>query len=76
MHGNTQIVLLYNGILGDRRPDSGNVLTHAVWQAIVDTLPAHDGPRLIYGEACRLSVARRRQVNLEFRQIPYEIRMR
>lgn len=75
-HGNTQLILLYNGILGDRRPAGGNVLTHAVWHAILERLPGHDGPRLIYGEACRLSDAKRRQLNIEFRQIPYEIRMR
>ncbi len=47
------IYLLYNGVLGDRRPESGNVLTHAVAQE----LPPHPdgaGPRIVFGEACRL----------------------
>ena len=72
----TAIVLLYNGILGDRRPDGGNVLTQAVWKAIVETLPKHCGPRVIYGEACRLSAAKLKSLNAVFRQIPYDIRMR
>ena len=72
----TAIILLYNGILGDKRPQAGNVLTHAIWNGILAQLPAHDGPRLIYGEACRLSPQRLRQLNVVFKQIPYDIRMR
>lgn len=75
-HNGTAIVLLYNGILGDRRPEGGNVLTQAVWKAIVETLPTHNGPRVIYGEACRLSPTRLKSLNAVFRQIPYDIRMR
>jgi adenine-specific DNA-methyltransferase len=75
-HSDTALILLYNGILGDRRPQGGNVLTQAVWTAILDTLPAHAGPRIIYGEACRLSPARLRQLGVTFKQIPYDIRMR
>ena len=67
---------MYNGILGDRRPEGGNVLTQQVWRAILDVLPPHRGPRVIYGEACRLSPARLKQLNVRFRQIPYDIRMR
>lgn len=76
VNNGTAIILLYNGILGDRRPDGGNVLTQAVWKAIVEVLPPHQGPRMIYGEACRLSAARLRTLNATFRQIPYDIRMR
>ncbi len=75
-HNNTAYVLLYNGILGDRRPEGGNVLNQQVWKAILDVLPPHRGPRVIYGEACRLSPARLKQLNVRFRQIPYDIRMR
>jgi len=76
VHNGTAVILLFNGILGDRRPEGGNVLTRDVWKAIVGTLPAHDGPRVIYGEACRLSPALLRALNATFRQIPYDIRMR
>jgi adenine-specific DNA-methyltransferase len=72
----TAVILLYNGILGDRRPQAGNVLTHAIWNGILAQLPPHAGPRVIYGEACRLSPHRLKQLNIVFKQIPYDIRMR
>ena len=75
-HDGVAYILLYNGILGDRRPQGGNVLTQQVWKAILDVLPPHRGPRVIYGEASRLSPARLKQLNLAFHQIPYDIRMR
>jgi adenine-specific DNA-methyltransferase len=72
----TAIILLYNGILGDKRPQAGNVLTTPIWNGILAQLPAHDGPRIIYGEACRLSAQRLKQLGVTFKQIPYDIRMR
>jgi adenine-specific DNA-methyltransferase len=74
--GDTALVLLYNGILGDRRPQGGNVLTSAVWEHMRALLPAHAGRWLIYGEATRMTEPRRRAEGIEFRQIPYDIRMR
>ena len=72
----TAIYLLYNGILGDRRPESGNVLTLAVLQAL-KALPVkgapHTGPLVVYGEACRLGPARLAAEGLVFRQVPYEL---
>ncbi len=76
VHGDTALFLLFNGILGDRRPQGGNVLTNAVLSSVLDTLPAHTGPRIIYGEACRLSPSRLRQLGVTFKQIPYDIRTR
>jgi adenine-specific DNA-methyltransferase len=76
VHEGTAVVLLYNGILGDRRPQGGNVLTHAVWQDLQALLPEHAGPWRIYGEASRITPAMLKRLNLEFRQIPYDIRMR
>lgn len=67
--------LLYNGILGDRRPAGGNVLTHAVLEAIKGIYP-HDGPRVIYGETTRLGAARLAAENIVFKQIPYDVKMR
>jgi adenine-specific DNA-methyltransferase len=66
------VYLLYNGILQDKRPGGGNVLT----QAVLSTLPKHDGPKVIYGAACRLSPSRLKRQNIVFKQIPYEIRGR
>lgn len=67
----TAVYLLYNGILKDKRVDGGNVLT----QAVLDALPKHDGPRIIYGAACRFSLARLKRENIIFKQIPYQIRI-
>ena len=64
--------LLFNGVLGDKRPAGGNVLTSAV----LDSLPAHDGPKVIYGESCRLGEARLRREGITFKQVPYEIKVR
>ena len=64
--------LLYNGILGDNRPESGNVLTTKV----VACLPPHDGPKVIFGEGCLLSDERLKSREIMFRQIPYDIKAR
>ena len=67
----TAYYLLFNGVLGDKRPDGGNVLTADV----LAELPKHDGPRVIFGEACRLGAARLKRENVTFRQIPYQIKV-
>jgi adenine-specific DNA-methyltransferase len=72
VHGGVALYLLYNGILHDRRPESGNVLTRAV----LDALEAHDGPRTIYGESSRLSPATLKRLNITFKQTPYDVRAR
>ena len=71
--------LLFNGILGDKRPASGNVLTQAVLDALLAlhaTMPEPAAPLLVYGEACRLGVERLKQANVTFRHIPYDVRAR
>lgn len=67
----TAYYLLFNGILGDKTPDGGNVLTGKV----LADLPAHDGPRVIFGEGCRLSDARLKRERITFKQLPYEIKV-
>src|SRR5208337_5577643 len=47
-YNGTAIYLLYNGILGDKTPQGGNVLTRAV----LSGLPPFDGPKVIYGTSC------------------------
>ena len=54
VHNGQAVYLLYNGVLGDRRPAGGNVLTGAV-SARLPPHPAGRGPRVVYGEACRLA---------------------
>ena len=71
-HNETAYYLLYNGILGDKRPDGGNVLTRKV----LEELPAHDGPRVIYGECSRLGAATLKQLGITFKQTPYDVKAR
>jgi adenine-specific DNA-methyltransferase len=71
IYNGTAYYLLYNGILRDRRPQSGNVLTRAV----LDFLPLHDGKKIIYGETSRLGQARLDAEQITFKQIPYDVRV-
>ena len=65
------IYLLYNGILGDRSIDGGNVLTAPV----LAELPRHDGPKTIYAAACRLGPNRLERERIQFKQTPYGLRV-
>ena len=64
------IFLLYNGILKDKNPKNGNVLTREV----LAMLPKFDGEKVIYGTGCRLSDARLKAERITFKQIPYDLR--
>jgi adenine-specific DNA-methyltransferase len=71
--------LLFNGILGDKRPASGNVLTREVLDALLAlhaTTPDPTAPLLVFGEACRLGPARLEQAKVTFRHIPYDVKAR
>jgi len=72
VHDGIGYYLLYNGILGDKRPDGGNVLTRKV----LADLPAHDGTKVIYGESSRLSAETLRQLGITFKQTPYDVKAR
>lgn len=63
--------LLYNGILKDTNPETGNVLTVDVLR----TLPPYGGPRIIYADGCLLPSDRLKQEKITFRQIPYEVKV-
>jgi site-specific DNA-methyltransferase (adenine-specific)/adenine-specific DNA-methyltransferase len=67
----TGYYLLFNGILGDKTPEGGNVLTGKVLAG----LPAHNGTKVIFGEGCRLGDARLRREQITFKQLPYEIKV-
>ena len=69
---NTAYYLLYNGILGDKKPQNGNVLTSKVLQL----LPAFEGKKVIYGESCLLGKDKLKDLNIIFKQIPYDLRGR
>ncbi len=74
-HNGTAYYLLYNGILGDRRPNSGNVLTRQLLSWLLETYP-HDGPKVIYGESSRIGAERLALAGVTFKQIPYDILQR
>jgi len=71
-HNGTAYYLLYNGILGDKRPDGGNVLTAKV----LNELPTHNGQKVIYGEACRIGASRLKDLDIIFKQTPYDLKAR
>jgi adenine-specific DNA-methyltransferase len=72
VHNDTAYYLLYNGILGDKRPAGGNVLTGKV----LGSLARHDGPKVIYGECTSLGEERLRREGVVFKQIPYDVKRR
>jgi adenine-specific DNA-methyltransferase len=72
VHEGRAVYLLYNGILGDKRPAAGNVLTSAVLAAMQSHC-WHEGPKVVYGEACLLGDARLRSAGISFRQLPHAV---
>lgn len=71
-HGGVAYYLLYNGVLGDRRPEGGNVLTSKT----LSILPPYHGPKIVYGETSRLSRDKLRSMDITFKQIPYDLKAR
>jgi adenine-specific DNA-methyltransferase len=72
VHNETAFYLLYNGILGDKTPTGGNVLTARVLRE----LPKHKGKKVIYGEMCLLDEAALQKQAITFKHIPYDIKAR
>ena len=77
--------LLYNGILGDKRPKGGNVLTRTTLSLIRKEVakaapefgkgnPSY--PLTIYGEQSRLTPPTLERENITFKQTPYDIKAR
>ena len=75
VHEGKAYCLLYNGILGDKRPNGGNVLTGGVL-AKLRKLAKRECPMIVYGEACRLGAERLREAGVTFKHIPYDVRAR
>lgn len=66
MANGTAIYLLYNGIMRDQ----GNVLTlHTL-----ECLPPFAGPKVIFGDGCKIGRERLHELGVTFRQIPYEVK--
>ncbi|MFN7211631.1 MAG: site-specific DNA-methyltransferase [Lysobacteraceae bacterium] len=71
VHEGRAVYLLYNGILKDRSIDGGNVLT----TPLLEHLPVHDGPRVVYGARCAIGAERLRALGIVFKQLPYHLRV-
>lgn len=68
------IYLLYNGILGDNAPESGNVLTRKLMKSLLAQYP-HKGPKIVYGNAVAGITAQELEAaQITFKQIPYDVR--
>ena len=79
LHDGRAYALLYNGILGDRRPAGGNVLTRATLAGIrgevSQTYPDLAGeragyPLTVYGEQSRLTPATLARERIDFKHLP------
>ncbi|WP_445354927.1 site-specific DNA-methyltransferase [Microbulbifer sp. EKSA008] len=69
-HNGTGYYLLYNGILGDDSKTGGNVLT----RRILRSLSKFDGPKVIYGEASGMTEEQLDELEITFKQTPYDIK--
>lgn len=80
IHGEQAYALLYNGILGDKTPKGGNVLTretlHVIREKIAKKNSAFKGTLVVYGEASRLSDATLARQSIVFKQTPYDVKAR
>ncbi len=85
LHDGHAFALLYNGILGDRRPGGGNVLTRATLALIRDEVArVHPDfvaetsgyPLTVYGERSRLTAATLAREGIAFKQTPYDVKAR
>jgi adenine-specific DNA-methyltransferase len=80
VQGSTAYALLYNGVLGDKRPDGGNVLTRGTLDLIRRKLgkanAGFDGTIVVYGEQSRLGPNTLERERLVFKQTPYDVKAR
>ena len=80
LHDGHAYALLYNGILGDRRPNGGNVLTRATLATIREEIECKhacfNGPLTVYGEQSRLASATLERIGITFKQMPYDVKAR
>ena len=71
VYENKAVYLMYNGVMGDKRPGSGNILTAKT----LTELPKHDGLKVIYSEGCLLSPQKLKKEGVIFKQVPYQIKV-
>jgi adenine-specific DNA-methyltransferase len=84
VHDGTAYALLYNGILGDKSVNGGNVLTHTTLNYIkheIETCEKKNGGEfeynqmVVYGESTRLIHVSLEFNNIVFKQTPYDIKV-
>ena len=75
IHEGKAYFLLYDNILGARRPAVGNALTSSLLAYLRELCDAAV-PYVIYGDMTRLGPARMATENVTFKQIPYEVSVR
>lgn len=68
--------LLYNGILGDKRVNGGNVLTRQTLKTIRANLEDPTLPLVVYGERSALSESSLKREGIIFKQTPYDVKAR
>ena len=80
MHDGRALALLYNGVLGDKRPGGGNVLTRGTLALLRDEVAKaaqeFDGHLIVYGEQSRLAPETLEHEGVVFKQTPYDIESR
>ena len=85
IHDGRAFALLYNGVLGDKRPAGGNVLTRATLALIRAEIAQHapgfvrdnpDHPLTVYGEQSRLTASALTRERITFKQTPYDVTAR
>jgi len=80
IHDGRAYALLYNGILGDKRPEFGNVLTRVTLGIIKEKIakkdPSFAGEITVYGELSRLAPATLDRMGIDFKQTPYDVKAR
>ena len=72
-HNGVDYFLLFNGVLGDRRPQSGNVLTRHILDWLTVQFQSFGRPRVIYGEANRLGAERLAAARVQFKALPHDV---
>lgn len=76
IHNGIAYGLLYNGILGDKTVNGGNVLTRPILKRLYKESGGFEGPWVIYGEMSRITEDSLRAERITFKQTPYDVRAR
>lgn len=75
VHNGKAFYLLFNGILGDKRPQGGNVLTSLILKELprLDEFVQAGLEIVVYGESCRLASKKLVKYNMTFKLIPHDV---